>query len=106
MTVSDSLRSVTKRVVNQRLMEMLLPRYAKSLVPNLTLSRKKEKGYLWKPEGAVWEKAEMEYWKRVLSTPTRDKHSLTIYCPYWTIEKGSHLKLHYESIRTSRFMLK
>src|SRR2546425_12996141 len=84
-----------------------LPCSDKSLVPNLTLKRKKEKVYLWKPVAAVWEKAEMVYWKRALSTPQRDKRSLTILCPYWTRPTGDHrVELKYESIRTSKFMLK
>src|SRR6266705_32924 len=89
----------------QRLTETLLPRLDKSLVPNLILSKKKGPVFLWNPRFIVWEKAEMEYWKRVLSTPQRDKHSLTILCPYWTNKKGS-LGLKYESIQTSKFMLK
>src|SRR5437667_11357843 len=98
MTTLDYLFKRIKIPRKQLLMETLLPRYAKSLVPNLTLSRKKEKVYLWKPGEAVWDQAEMEYWKAVLSTPQRDKHSLIIYCPYWT-----RVGLRYVSIRTSRF---
>src|SRR5712691_1684012 len=106
MTTSDYLFRRIKIPSKRRLTEMPLPRSDKSSVPNLTLNWKKEKVYLWKPDAAVWWKAEMEYWKAVLYTPARGRYSPIIYCPYWKERKDQRVELDYASIRTSKFMLK